>query len=53
MDKDWKALFEAVKDWEQYPAKYQDMPRVPRDKKKSGAFLAPIFLSGFLESNST
>lgn len=44
LDKNWKAFFEAMKDWKHHPNKYQGMPSVPGYKKKSGEFLV-VFTS--------
>ena len=36
IDRNWKAFFRAIKDWQDHPKKYCGKPRIPRYKPKKG-----------------
>ena len=38
LDKNWKAYFIAIKDWQKHPDKYLGMPKLPKYLKKDGRF---------------
>lgn len=39
LDRNWKAFFNATKQWKSHPEKFYEMPRIPKYKKKDGEFM--------------
>ena len=42
LDKNWKAFFNAIKDWKKNPSKYLGRPKIPKYKDKDGRFLLSL-----------
>ncbi len=39
VDKNWKAFFKAIKEWQAHPSRFLGRPRIPRYKPKNGEIL--------------